>query len=325
MTQRARPRRCCVVAAAAAPPPGSSTPPPSNVGRRDTLRLLGGGGAVAPLVICCCGACGGGGGAGPAHAAADARGRAAWYDRYFAAAMHSSMGVYEDAVRPLKERLFGELAAAAGSGAAPGLRVLEVGIGTGPNLAYLARAVGGGSDGGSSNGSSSDGGSSNGSSSSSSLAGLHVTGLDPNPEMQPYARAAAAAAGLSEAQLELVRGDAQRMPFADASFGAAVITLVLCSVPDPRAALAEIRRVVAPGGRLLLIEHVGAPFAQRPLLSLAQHALEPLQRAVADGCSLTRRTRGALEAAGFDLTGLEEFDVPGIGILAPHIAGVLRV
>jgi SAM-dependent methyltransferase len=170
------------------------------------------------------------------------------------------------------------------------------------------------------------------------LPGLRVTGLDPNPQMQPYAREAAAAAGLGgEGQLSLVTAGAEAMPFEAGEFDAAVITLVgrrapgggsghdaargalsqppeaqprmpqasraprpsrslpqpanarsrrrpqvLCSVPDPAAALAEVKRVVAPGGKLLLIEHVAAP-PGRPLVALGQRLLDPLQQLVADG------------------------------------------
>lgn len=226
------------------------------------------------------------------------------------------MGVYEEAIRPTKERLFSRLAGdvlggvlggEGGDGNKP-LRVLEIGIGTGPNLPYLTAAF------------------------SAAAAGdgpnppLHVTGIDPNAAMQPYALESAQAAGLAEA-LSLVQGDAQRMPFADGEFDAAVITLVLCSVPDPSAALSEIRRVVKPGGRLLMIEHVAAPLAGRPLLAVGQRVLEPLQRLVADGCHLTRDTKAAVARAGFagGAEPLESFDVPGLGILAPHVAGVLTV
>ncbi|GBF90888.1 methyltransferase [Raphidocelis subcapitata] len=143
--------------------------------------------------------------------------------------------------------------------------------------------------------------------------------------LEPFCREAAAAAGLGEGQLTLVQGSAEAMPFGDGAFDAAVITLVLCSVPDPAAALSEVRRVVAPGGRLALIEHVAAAPAARPLVALGQRLLDPLQGLVADGCHLTRDTGRLLEVQGYDTAGVESFDVDGLGILAPHIAGVIQL
>lgn len=223
--------------------------------------------------------------------------------------MHTSMGTYEAAIRPVKERLFKQLleapggaAGGSGGGGGGGMRLLEVGIGTGPNLSYMARALG-----------------------PERLPLLRVTGLDPNPAMRPFCQEAAGAAGLGPGQVELVEGGAEAMPFDDGAFDMAVITLVLCSVPSPEAALAEIQRVVAPGGRLALIEHVAAPLGARPLLSLGQRLLDPLQSLVADGCHLTRDTGRALRDAGYDTAGVESFQVEGLGILAPHIAGVVQL
>jgi ubiquinone/menaquinone biosynthesis C-methylase UbiE len=142
--------------------------------------------------------------------------------------------------------------------------------------------------------------------------------------MQEYARASAAAAGLAPGQLELVVAGAEAMPFPDGAFDGAVITLVLCSVPDPVAALSEVRRVVRPGGKVCVIEHVAAP-ASRPLLAFGQRVFEPLQRALADGCHLTRDTRAAFAKAQFDTSQLESFEVEGLSILAPHLAGVVTV
>ncbi|PNH04035.1 Methyltransferase-like protein 7B [Tetrabaena socialis] len=73
---------------------------------------------------------------------------------------------------------------------------------------------------------------------------------------------------------------------------------VLCSVPSPTAALAELRRVVRPGGALLLVEHVAAG-PGRPGLALAQRLLSPLQRLLADGCNLDRDTAAAMSQPGF--------------------------
>ncbi len=99
---------------------------------------------------------------------------------------------------------------------------------------------------------------------------------------------------------------------------------VLCSVPSPSAALAEIRRVLRPGGRLLLLEHVRAP-EERRVLCLMQRLLNPLWGLVGDGCSMTRDTLAAVREAGFDTSGMLSFDVPGLWLLSRHIAGVARV
>ena len=109
------------------------------------------------------------------------------------------------------------------------------------------------------------------------------------------------------------------LPIGAGSADAVVSTLVLCSVRRPRRALAEVRRVLRPGGALVLIEHVRGDGAGAVL----QVALTPLQRAVAAGCHLDRRTRVMVAEAGFDVSGVEEWKLPGaVGPLRPAIAGV---
>ena len=97
---------------------------------------------------------------------------------------------------------------------------------------------------------------------------------------------------------EVVRADAEALPFPDASFDTVVSTLVLCTVADLARSLAEVRRVLAPGGRLLFLEHVRHP---EPARARRQARLTPLQRRVACGCHLDRATPAAIAAAGLTL------------------------
>ena len=92
-------------------------------------------------------------------------------------------------------------------------------------------------------------------------------------------------------------------PFRDDSFDTVVCTLVLCTVPDQAAALAEVRRVMTPGGRFLVFEHV---LAANKLHAACQQLATPFSRVFACGCRSNRRTREAIEAAGFTWRTLEE-------------------
>lgn len=83
--------------------------------------------------------------------------------------------------------------------------------------------------------------------------GVELTGLDLSPEMLAAARRRAAALGRP---VTLVEGDAQDMPFADGEFDTVVCALALCAIPDQRRALAEMHRVLRPGGLLLLVDHI---------------------------------------------------------------------
>lgn len=117
---------------------------------------------------------------------------------------------------------------------------------------------------------------------------------------------------------------AQLFPGTTISTGLRCVALqVLCSVPDMAAALGEIRRVLKPNGKLLLIEHVRSDDDQ--FLRLQQYVLDPLQQVLADGCHLTRDTQGALVAAGFDTSPLDRFQVQGMSLIAPHVGGLITV
>jgi len=117
--------------------------------------------------------------------------------------------------------------------------------------------------------------------------------------------------------------EARRLGVADASFDCVVSTLVLCSVPSQREALAEIARVLRPGGRLLFIEHVGA--CDHGGVRRLQRLLEPLWKRLCGNCHLSRKTKEAMEEAGFEFERLSRsrLAVPGAALF-PVIRGVAR-
>ena len=105
---------------------------------------------------------------------------------------------------------------------------------------------------------------------------------------------------------EVVGAGAQSLPFPDDSFDTAVTTLVLCTVPDQDAALAEIRRVLKPGGRLLFLEHVRS---DDPGLARFQDRMNWLNRLVVQ-CDCNRPTLATIEAEGFGVARLERTVMP---------------
>lgn len=163
-------------------------------------------------------------------------------------------------------------------------RVLELGSGTGLNFHHYPPAV------------------------------LHVDAVDPNPGMHELARLSLEEAdgALPDLALHEARGEA--LPFPDATFDTAVSTWTLCSVEDPATVLAELARVLAPGGRLLLLEH-GA--SHEPGVARWQRRVTPLQRVLADGCHLDRDFSRLLEDSEFQGADEERFYLDG----APKIAG----
>jgi ubiquinone/menaquinone biosynthesis C-methylase UbiE len=102
--------------------------------------------------------------------------------------------------------------------------------------------------------------------------------------------------------------DGQAIDAPDASYDAALCTFTLCTIPDPLAALAEVRRVVRPGGTLHFLEHGLSP---DPGVARWQRRLDPLQQRLAGGCHLTRDAGALVEQSGMSLESLESGDLPG--------------
>jgi SAM-dependent methyltransferase len=121
---------------------------------------------------------------------------------------------------------------------------------------------------------------------------------------------------------EVIDGVAEALPFDDGRFDAAVCHLVLCTVDDPERSLAELHRVLRPGGALVCIEHVAS---RRPLWRGLQRLLDPAWQVLACGCHLTRDTEAAVQRAGFTWETLDRSDLPGgAAVVRDAIHGVAR-
>ena len=119
--------------------------------------------------------------------------------------------------------------------------------------------------------------------------------------------------------VEVVEAPAERLPFPDARFDTAVVTLVLCTVSDPRGALDEIARVLKPGGRLLFVEHVRAPSGR---VARWQDRLERPWGWVAGGCHPNRDTLATLEASALSVESVEHGVLPKAPpLVRPLLAG----
>jgi ubiquinone/menaquinone biosynthesis C-methylase UbiE len=161
-------------------------------------------------------------------------------------------------------------------------RVLEIGAGTGANFPHYQP-------------------------------GQTIVTTEPDQFMLRRARQRAQALGLA---VELYQCPAEALPFADASFDSVISTLVLCSVTDQAASLAEIRRVLKPGGTFRFIEHVRASGR----LGRLQDLVTPVWRYFGAGCHPNRRTAQSIRAAGFEMVEVDRQSLP----IIPLIVGVAR-
>ncbi|MGH4011857.1 MAG: class I SAM-dependent methyltransferase [Pseudonocardiaceae bacterium] len=123
------------------------------------------------------------------------------------------------------------------------------------------------------------------------------------------------AAPLTPVPVRVVAGHGDALPAEDGTFDAAVASLVLCSVPDVRSALAELRRVLRPGGELRFLEHVRS---EMPWFGLLQDAITPLWSRAGGGCHPNRDTAAAIRAAGFHIQQLNRFCYAPLRFLPKH-------
>jgi ubiquinone/menaquinone biosynthesis C-methylase UbiE len=168
-------------------------------------------------------------------------------------------------------------------------RVLEIGAGTGANLALYGPGV----------------------------ESLTVT----EPEA-PMARRLERRIAEQSRPVELVQASAEDLPFSDGSFDTVVSTLVLCTVRDQQRALRELRRVLAPGGRLLFIEHVRS---EQPRLARWQDRLNRVNAVMGRGCNCNRATLDGIRAAGFTVEDVEADELKKAPpLIRPLVIGTAR-
>lgn len=169
-------------------------------------------------------------------------------------------------------------------------RVLEIGCGNGANFSLYPAQV------------------------------TELVATEPDPYM--IERAQKRAAELDQ-NIEVQQAPAERLPFEDASFDAAVCTLVLCTVPSQEQALLEIKRILKPGGELRFFEHVRY---HNRIGAFAQDIILPIWRWIGAGCHPNRDTASAIRAAGFEMRDLRSLTVvpplPPMCIARPCILGV---
>jgi ubiquinone/menaquinone biosynthesis C-methylase UbiE len=144
-----------------------------------------------------------------------------------------------------------------------------------------------------------------------------VIAIEPEPTLRAQAEQATVGARVP---IQVLDGLAGALPLSDGECDALVMSLVMCSVPDQRAALAEVRRVLRPGGELRFYEHVRS---SHRIIGLAEDAASPIWSRLAAGCHLNRDTVSAIAEAGFKVTNVNQFGFsPQRGLPATaHVLG----
>jgi ubiquinone/menaquinone biosynthesis C-methylase UbiE len=168
-------------------------------------------------------------------------------------------------------------------------RVVEVGAGTGQNFRHYPSSV------------------------------VELIATEPDPHMLRRAREKAAEAAVT---IRLEQAPAERLPVEDRSVDTVVSTYVFCTVPDPRSALNEIKRILKPDGRFLFLEHVRA---EDPRLAKWQDRLQRPWSFFGAGCHPNRDTAATIEGAGFAFEELDRFMFkPELPLARPQIKGSAR-
>jgi ubiquinone/menaquinone biosynthesis C-methylase UbiE len=167
--------------------------------------------------------------------------------------------------------------------------VLEIGAGTGATLGLYPKAV------------------------------TRLVMAEPDPHMRGKLEAKVG----SGTTVEVSSFSVEELNFKEQTFDAVVCSLVLCSVRDQAAALASIRRVLKPGGRLVFLEHVAAD--GKPARLKWQRRIEPVWKHLMGNCHLTRRTEAAIEAAGFRIERVQRESMrKALPVCRPSIRGIAR-
>ena len=160
--------------------------------------------------------------------------------------------------------------------------ILEIGFGTGLNLPYYPKSV------------------------------TKITTIDPNPGMQKLARSRITQSQIT-VDYKVLNGES--LPMADASFDSVVCTWTLCSIPLADKAIAEVYRLLKPGGKFFFIEH---GLSHEPKIQFWQNRLTPIQKVLADGCHLNRQIN-ELVRQQFPNVNVEQFYAPKL----PKVIGYM--